>query len=131
GLKFHLVQDGIFDRGKSRTNRSEAAVVAQGVIEHARKSPTKSLGVGAFSVSQRDAILDELEFLRRQNEDLESFFATGGAEPFFVKNLENIQGDERDVIFISVGYAKDASGFINMGFGPLSWDGGERRLNVL
>ncbi len=63
--------------------------------------------------------------------ELAGFFSTGKAEPFFVKNLENIQGDERDVIFISVGYARDASGSMSMNFGPLSSQGGERRLNVL
>ena len=59
------------------------------------------------------------------------FFAPGGSDPFFVKNLENIQGDERDVIFISVGYSRDADGYMAMNFGPLQTDGGERRLNVL
>lgn len=131
GLVFHYVQDGVFDRGGSATNRTEAKAVAEAVIAHARRYPTVSLGVGTFSVSQRDAILDELEHLRRSDSSLEHFFATAKAEPFFVKNLENIQGDERDVIFISVGYARDASGYMAMSFGPLSTDGGERRLNVL
>ena len=131
GLRFHHVRNGVFDRGRSATNRIEAAAVADAVIDHARQCPNKTLGVGAFSVTQRDAILDELELRRRQHPDLESFFVTATAEPFFVKNLENIQGDERDVIFISVGYGKDSSGFMSMGFGPLSNDGGERRLNVL
>ena len=93
--------------------------------------PKKSLGVGAFSVAQRDAIRDELEVLQREHVELAAFFSPGRPEPFFVKNLENIQGDERDVIFISVGYARDASGYMAMNFGPLSSQGGERRLNVL
>jgi len=131
GLAFHLVEQGVFDRGGSRTNREEARAVAQAVMAHARQCPDKSLGVGTFSVSQRDAILDELELLRRADPSLEHFFVTATAEPFFVKNLENIQGDERDVIFISVGYGKDASGYMAMNFGPLSNEGGERRLNVL
>jgi len=131
GLKFHLVKEGRFDRGASATNRIEARVVAEAVMAHARNRPHVSLGVGAFSVSQRDAILDELELLRRESKDTEEFFATGGPEPFFVKNLENIQGDERDTIFISVGYARDKSGNLAMNFGPLSNKGGERRLNVL
>jgi very-short-patch-repair endonuclease len=131
GLKFRHIPEGTFDRGVSFTNRIEAKAVAQGVMEHARQCPELSLGVGAFSVAQRDAILDELELLRRQDPSLEEFFATGRFEPFFVKNLENIQGDERDVIFISVGYARDTSGYLSMGFGPLSTSGGERRLNVL
>jgi len=101
------------------------------VMRHARETPQQTLGVGAFSVSQRDAILDELELLRRADSTCEEFFAGGTAEPFFVKNLENIQGDERDVIFISVGYGKTKEGNLAMNFGPLSNDGGERRLNVL
>jgi very-short-patch-repair endonuclease/DNA polymerase III delta prime subunit len=131
GLKFNFVKDGRFDRGASATNRIEARVVAEAVMMHARTKPQVSLGVGAFSVSQRDAILDELEVLRRESKETEEFFSTGGPEPFFVKNLENIQGDEREAIFISVGYARDKSGNLAMNFGPLSNKGGERRLNVL
>ncbi len=131
GLLFHYIADGVFDRGKSATNRIEARRVAEAVMEHARRRPGQTLGVGAFSVAQRDAILDELELLRRDDPSLEPFFANSSPEPFFVKNLENIQGDERDVIFISVGYGKDSDGYMAMNFGPLSNDGGERRLNVL
>jgi len=131
GLTFHHVMDAVFDRGGSATNRVEARVVADAVMAHAREHPDKSLGVGAFSVAQRDAILDELELLRRSDSSFEHFFATAKPEPFFVKNLENIQGDERDVIFISVGYGKNDSGYMAMNFGPLSNEGGERRLNVL
>lgn len=131
GLRFHYVADGVFDRGGTAVNRKEARAVANAVIEHARDFPSLSLGVGAFSIRQRDAILDELELLRRQNPDLESFFRPTGPEPFFVKNLEAIQGDERDVVFVSVGYGRDSSGFFAMNFGPLSAEGGERRLNVL
>jgi very-short-patch-repair endonuclease len=131
GLHFRFVKDGVFDRGNSATNRVEARVIAEAVIEHAKRYPKKSLGVGAFSVSQRDAIRDELEALQREHVELAGFFSSGRPEPIFVKNLENIQGDERDVIFISVGYARDASGYMAMNFGPLSLEGGERRLNVL
>jgi len=130
GLKFHKVL-GIYDRGGTATNSNEAKAVAEAVLEHARRNPNVTLGVGAFSVSQRDAILDELELLRREHPEYERFFGPSGPEPFFVKNLEAIQGDERDVIFISVGYGPDPSGFISMNFGPLSTEGGERRLNVL
>ena len=131
GLHFRLVKDGVFDRGNSATNRVEARAVAEAVVEHARRYPRQSLGVGAFSVSQRDAIRDELEVLQREKPELAPFFSSGRSEPFFVKNLENIQGDERDVIFISIGYARDKSGYMAMNFGPLSSQGGERRLNVL
>lgn len=131
GLKFNHVPDGVFDSGNTGTNRIEAKVVCRAIIEHARKFPNLSLGVAAFSVRQRQAILDELELLRRECPDTESFFSGNPDEPFFVKNLENVQGDERDVIFISVGYGKDVHGFMAMRFGPLSNEGGERRLNVL
>jgi very-short-patch-repair endonuclease len=131
GLKFRLLKDTAYDRGGSRTNPLEAKAVAEAVIAHARSNPDESLGVGTFSVAQRQAILKELELLRRANPDLEPYFAASAAEPFFVKNLENIQGDERDVIFISIGYGKTAEGYLAHGFGPLSLDGGQRRLNVL
>ena len=131
GLKFNHVPDGVFDSGGSGTNRVEAKAVCRAVIEHARRTPQLSLGVAAFSVRQQQAILDELELLRRENPETEPFFNDHPAEPFFVKNLENVQGDERDVIYISVGYGRDVHGCMAMRFGPLSNEGGERRLNVL
>ena len=123
--------EGTFDTGGTGTNRQEAQAVAEAVMAHAKATPGDSLGVAAFSIRQRDAILDALETLRRGSPETEAFFADGGAEPFFVKNLENVQGDERDVMFISVGYGRDKDGKVAMRFGPLSADGGERRLNVL
>ncbi len=131
GLKFNHVPEGVYDRGASRTNRVEAKAVCRGILKHAREDHQKSLGVATFSIQQRQAIEDELELLRRENPDVESFFSSHYVEPFFIKNLENVQGDERDVIFISVGYGRDANGYMAMGFGPLSVEGGERRLNVL
>jgi very-short-patch-repair endonuclease len=131
GLKLHHVADGWYDRGGSRVNRQEAIAVAQAVMEHAAQRPHLSLGVATFSSAQRDAIIDELELRRRANPAVEDFFRLDGAAPFFVKSLENVQGDERDVIFISVGYAKDQAGYFAQNFGPLNKKGGERRLNVL
>ncbi|GIW86817.1 MAG: hypothetical protein KatS3mg108_1141 [Isosphaeraceae bacterium] len=131
GLQFRYIANGVFDRGRTRTNRIEAQAVAQAILEHARQYPDRSLGVGTFSVSQRDLIVDELELLRRNHPETEEFFSESRDEPFFVKNLENIQGDERDVIFISVGYGPDEDGVIRINFGPLTKQGGERRLNVL
>lgn len=131
GLKYHLLKDAPYDRGNTRTNPNEARMVAEAVLVHAREHPEQSLGVATFSVAQRQAVLKELELLRRAHPDLEDFFAGGTTEPFFVKNLENIQGDERDVIFISVGYGKTEQGYLAHAFGPLSGEGGERRLNVL
>ncbi len=120
-----------YDRGRSRTNKLEAAAVAQAVMEHARDYPMLSLGVAAFSMAQMQAIIDELELLRRADPSCESYFASHAHEPFFVKNLENVQGDERDVIYISIGYGKTAEGYLAMDFGALNREGGERRLNVL
>ncbi|AXY77384.1 DUF3320 domain-containing protein [Paraflavitalea soli] len=131
GLVFHHLKDTIYDRGKTRTNQKEAEIVAEAVLEHARRSPKLSLGVAAFSSAQRQAIQDALETRRRKHPELEPFFTAHADEPFFVKNLENVQGDERDVIFISIGYGRSADGVVSMSFGPLNNDGGERRLNVL
>ena len=131
GLRFHYVSEGRFDSGNTRTNAVEAKVVAEAVIRHAKEHPDLSLGVASFSANQRRAIRDHVEVLRRLNPDAEPFFNAHPGEPFFVKNLENVQGDERDVILISVGYGKNAQGYMAMVFGPLSSEGGERRLNVL
>ncbi|UEP26850.1 MULTISPECIES: DUF3320 domain-containing protein [unclassified Burkholderia] len=133
GLRFHHIHDGLFDAGNKRTNLIEAKAVAQAIIAHARTYPKLSLGVAAFSAAQRRAIIDELELLRRGlSSEVEDFFKAHRSEPFFVKNLENVQGDERDVIFISVGYGRSVpNGRVPMRFGPLGTAGGERRLNVL
>lgn len=131
GLSFHHIPNGVFETGGSGANAIEAKEVALAIVRHARARPDQSLGVATFSVRQRRAILDQLEILRREHLETEAFFHAHPSEPFFVKNLENVQGDERDVIFISVGYGKDAQGVMSMRFGPLGSDGGERRLNVL
>lgn len=131
GLVFHYLPDTVYDRGGSRKNVEEAREVALAVMKHARATPDLTLGVATFSMSQQEAIRDQLEILRRQDSSLEDFFRARPEEPFFVKNLENVQGDERDVIFISVGYGKMADRRVAMNFGPLNHDGGERRLNVL
>ncbi|BCX52179.1 MULTISPECIES: DUF3320 domain-containing protein [Comamonas] len=131
GLRFHHLPEGRFDSGASRINRIEAQTIARAIMQHAQQSPQLSLGVAAFSLQQKVAIQDELELLRRQQPEAESFFVAHPNEPFFIKNLENVQGDERDVIFISVAYARNAQGYLPMRFGPVSADGGERRLNVL
>lgn len=131
GLVFRKTADGGYERGKAR-NIIEAEELAQSVLRHWRETPELSLGIGAFSVAQRDCILDRIELLARENPEFDRFYrGDGGREPVFVKNLENIQGDERDVIFISIGYGKDRDGRLFQNFGPLGRDGGERRLNVL
>ena len=131
GLRFHHLPEGRFDSGGTRVNRIEAQTIARAIMAHALQTPQLSLGVAAFSLQQKVAIQDELELLRRQQPEAESFFVAHPNEPFFIKNLENVQGDERDVIYISVAYARNAQGYLPMRFGPVSADGGERRLNVL
>ena len=131
GLRFHHLPKAVYDRGRSQTNRREAESVTQAIMEHAVNAPGLSLGVVAFSQSQAIAIEDQLQILRLKDNSGEEFFASHPEEPFFVKNLENVQGDERDVIFISIGYGRDATGQVSMNFGPLNNQGGERRLNVL
>ncbi|MEO7674984.1 MAG: AAA domain-containing protein [Pyrinomonadaceae bacterium] len=129
GLHFQWVAEGVYE-GKG-VNHIEAGVVADAVVEHFKSSPQLSLGVGTFNVAQQLAIQDELEHRRRSDPTLEPYFEKGRFEPFFVKNLENIQGDERDVIFLSVTYGRAADGRLRYNLGPLNGENGWRRLNVL
>ena len=129
GLVFHHDPDTRYVRRNG--NKAEAKTVAQAVAEHARSTPHLTLGVVAFSNVQARRIEDELDILRRSDPSSEDFFAGSPEEPFFVKNLENVQGDERDVILISIGYGKIDGTYLPMNFGPLNQKGGERRLNVL
>jgi very-short-patch-repair endonuclease len=132
GLKVHRV-NGAYDRGGKRHNVIEAEAVAHAVAAHAREFPNRTLGVVTFSTPQRDQVTYWLDKLRQDDEALDEFIREGKDEEFFVKNIENVQGDERDVIFISVGYGPRRAGqrLDSMAFGPVSTDGGERRLNVL
>lgn len=131
GLELRHLPDTHYDRGGSSVNRGEARAVAEAAVEHFRENPDESLGVGTFSQSQQQAVLEEVERLRKQNPEVDEQFQGDREEPFFVKNLERIQGDERDVIFVSVGYGYDEDGGFSLNFGPLNQDGGWRRLNVL
>jgi superfamily I DNA and/or RNA helicase len=137
GLVYRRLENAPYERSRTRTNPVEAKAVAEAVMTHAesqlrlpREQP-ETLGVVAFSVAQMNAILSQVELLRRQDPSCEEFFSYPPHEAFFVKNLENVQGDERDAIFISVCYRRTAEGYLAMGFGPLNRSGGERRLNVL
>jgi hypothetical protein len=130
GVSFEYVADGCYDRQGSRTNLIEARRVADIVLDRFKAAPERSLGVVAFSQAQQLAILHELERRRAADPALDPLFDEQRPEPFFVKNLENVQGDERDVMIVSVGYGRDAAGRLLMNFGPLNQQGGERRLNV-
>jgi hypothetical protein len=132
GLTVQRVQ-GAYDRGGKRNNAIEADTVAKAVADHATHFPIRSLGVVTFSTAQRDKINERLDILRVEHEALDIFLRERESEEFFVKNIENVQGDERDVILISVGYGPRIAGsrLDSMAFGPVSTEGGERRLNVL
>jgi hypothetical protein len=129
GVSFTYVPDGVYDRGKTATNRREAQVVAQRVMEHLLER-TGSVGVIAFNAAQATAISEELDLLKMRHPALEEHFRGTRLDAVFVKHLEAVQGDERDVIVFSVGYGPDAEGKFTMNFGPLNKDGGQRRLNV-
>lgn len=131
GLAYRHLPDTAYERGTTRTNPKEADAVVGAVLEHSRTRPDLSLGVVAFSQAQKEAIEKRVEALQRKDAAFDAWATSNAEEPFFVKNLENVQGDERDVMLISVGYGRDASGAASMNFGPLNQAGGERRLNVL
>jgi superfamily II DNA or RNA helicase/very-short-patch-repair endonuclease len=131
GVDFKYVSDGVYDRGGSRQNEIEAQRVIDVVEDHAENASHKSLGVVAFSSAQEQAIRDALEERQTENQILEGFVNQDDVlDEFFIKNLEMVQGDERDRMIFSIGYGPDKSGNISMNFGPLNKDGGERRLNV-
>lgn len=123
--------NGYYDKGKSRQNPAEAQAVVDEIARRLRNEELrkKSVGVVTFSVVQQALIEDLLSDLFIFHPELETF-ALECEEPLFIKNLENVQGDERDVILFSVGYGPDAEGRVSMNFGPLNRAGGERRLNV-
>jgi superfamily I DNA and/or RNA helicase len=129
-VKHHKVK-GFYDKGKTRTNKFEADEIVQYIKTH-YSDPQKrklSLGVVTFSQTQQSLIEDKLQNLFIFEPILEEL-ANDSNEPLFVKNLENVQGDERDIILFSVCYAPDEEGKMSMNFGPLNRDGGWRRLNV-
>lgn len=130
GVEFVYVPDGFYDRGGRHGNVIEAKKIAELVFTHFRETPERSLGVIAFGEVQQNAIETALREMRLENQDFEPFFSEDNEYPFFVKSLENVQGDERDTIIFSIGYAKDSDGVFKMQFGPLGKEGGERRLNV-
>lgn len=121
--------DGFYDKGKTRTNEKEAEAVIAYIKKHWEERNPKSIGVVTFNQAQQSLIEDLLQNLLMNNPDLEEF-ALGNKEEIFIKNLENVQGDERDIILFSIGYGPDKEGKISMNFGPLNRDGGWRRLNV-
>jgi DNA polymerase III delta prime subunit len=123
--------NGRYDRGGTGTNKDESREVISYIKQFLEdpKNENISIGVVTFNSKQQNQIEDDLTNLFRSNPQLEAE-AEKKKEPIFIKNLENVQGDERDIIIFSVGFGKDKFGKISMNFGPLNREGGERRLNV-
>jgi very-short-patch-repair endonuclease len=130
GVKHHFVTGGVFESGR---NPREAAVVVEAVLEHMRQHPDESLGVVTLNFEQRELVEELLDQRLRDDPAAIAFQEKmkGGQETLFVKNLENVQGDERDVIFISTTYGPDVRGNQFQRFGPINGPSGHRRLNVL
>lgn len=125
---------GSYQKGCARTNPAEAkALVAEVVTRLTAPGFRESgltIGVVTFNAEQQKLIEDLLDEARRKDPRLEAHFAESELEPLFVKNLESVQGDERDLIYFSITYGPDPAGQLAMNFGPLNRQGGERRLNV-
>lgn len=132
GVSLVAVPEGFYDRSKTRTNRAEAEAVVAEIVRRLTdsKEARRSIGVVTFSQAQQTLIEDLLDEARRRHPDIESAFNDESGEPLFVKNLENVQGDERDVMLFSICYGPDGDGHVSMNFGPLNRRGGQRRLNV-
>ncbi|MBR3970870.1 MAG: DUF4011 domain-containing protein [Ruminococcus sp.] len=126
-----IAVDGYYDRSRTRTNKAEAEAIVAEIVRRLKDEELRkeSIGVVTFSMPQQNLIDDLLAEEYRKNPQLEKI-AEELYEPIIIKNLENIQGDERDVIMFSIGYAPDKDGKLTMNFGPLNRDGGWRRLNV-
>ncbi len=135
-VRLRKVPGGVYDRGKSRTNKIEAQAVAAEAVSRMTawlklpEAERPTLGVITFNSQQQSLILDLLDEARANEPALEWFFAEERVEATIVRNLENVQGDERDVILFSITFWKDLAGKVTMDFGALNRDGGERRLNV-
>ncbi len=135
GVRFRHLPAARYDKGKSRTNLGEAKALVEELVTRLRKTggEPRSFGIVTFSLAQQQLVENLLDEERRKYPEIENHFGDEPpveSEPVFVKNLENVQGDERDVIFFSICYGPDESGKVAMNFGPLNRDGGERRLNV-
>lgn len=129
GIDHYYLSDGIYE-AKTRINKEEANYIVQLVFEHFRTKPEQSLGVVAFSNAQAEYISNLIDEYLCDHPEYTEHFSLDVKEPFFVKNLETVQGDERDRIIFSICYGYNSEGKFYQRFGPLNNIGGERRLNV-
>lgn len=128
----HIDPNGVYDHGKTRTNIIEAQAVVDYLIdrfENYNGEDVPSVGIVTFSKPQCDLIEDLMSAALSENKTAFENLSRA-KQPVFVKNLENVQGDERDIIIFSVGYGPDEDGKVSLNFGPVNKQGGERRLNV-
>lgn len=116
--------------GGEDSSNAEVLKVLELIFEHAEQRPEQSLGVIAMGIKHAERLDGALRHALRDRTDLDEFFDESRPERFFIKNLERVQGDERDAIILTVGYGKGADGQMVYRFGPLNEEGGERRLNV-
>ncbi len=129
GVRFTYVEGG---RWTGTCNLVEADAVVDAAIKHLIERPSESLGIVAMNVVQRDLIIERTEVKLRDQPELFAIWNREGSDAPFVKNLESVQGDERDVIFISATYGrKEDGGTVHQRFGPINGEHGPRRLNVL
>ncbi|MEB8486602.1 AAA domain-containing protein, partial [Acidithiobacillus ferriphilus] len=133
-VNFHRVGDGIYEKGGARTNKPEARALVFDLVSRLKDPQFKdarfTIGVVTFNTEQQRLIEDLLDDERRKDPSIEPYFAEDTSESVFVKNIESVQGDERDIIYFSITYGPDLSGAVSMNFGPMNRNGGERRLNV-
>jgi very-short-patch-repair endonuclease len=128
---FHVVVPFIPDQdGQEESSGAEVRRVVELVLKHATERPSETLGVIAMGIKHARRVEAAVDQALISRPYLEAFFAEDKSERFFVKNLERVQGDERDAIVLTIGYGKDRSGKLLYRFGPLNAKGGERRLNV-
>ncbi len=135
GVQFKYQEKARCDKGNSRTNKVEAMALVDDLVSRLKsvEGSNRSYGVVTFSQAQQKMVEDLLDQKRREFPEIERHFGSNPpveGEAVFVKNLESVQGDERDVIYFSICYGPDESGKVSMHFGPLNNEGGERRLNV-
>ncbi|MCL2786456.1 MAG: DUF3320 domain-containing protein [Methanomassiliicoccaceae archaeon] len=131
GLRLRYVRTAVYERGITGSNPKEAKMIARAVWHHYIDTPERSLGIATFNINQQKAIAVEVEKMFKRHPDARANMMRHADEPFMIRNLESIQGDERDVMFVSIGYGYDTDGKLSKSFGALNREGGERRLNVL
>ncbi|MEK7391108.1 MAG: DUF3320 domain-containing protein, partial [Fibrobacterota bacterium] len=132
-VTLHLVQ-GVYEKGGARTNKPEAKALVTDLVARLKskefRNSRKTIGVVTFNSEQQRLIENLLDEERRRDPSIEPYFDDVELEPVFVKNIESVQGDERDIMYFSITYGPDLTGAVSMNFGPMNRDGGERRLNV-